>query len=200
MELRHILSHDSLLEKYFDTMETKTQWHHQRLQGLPPKGLVYPHTQDVNRLEDAARQQLLAGQTDLAMPLIRQYLEQKLLHVIRKLEIPVRLDFSIRDDRKMVGNCLETISSALDLHKRAGDLILDPRQIHDLETVYVPALVANWVSHYATATGVSLSPYVLIGVLDTINKVILCFMYPCKCDGRLQPRYYKNLTAKACAC
>src|ERR1035438_9237412 len=78
-----ILSHDGLLEKYFDTMASEAKWHHQRLQGLPPKGLVYPHTQDINRLEQAARQQLSAGQTDLAMPLIRQYLEQKLLQVIR---------------------------------------------------------------------------------------------------------------------
>jgi len=100
----------------------------------------------------------------------------------------------------MVGNCLETISGALDLHRRAGDLILDSGQIHDLETVYMPSLVANWVSHYATATGVSLSPYVLLGVLDSINKVTSCFMYPCKCDGSLQPRFYKNLTAKACGC
>jgi hypothetical protein len=148
-----ILSHDGLLEKYFDTMATEAKWHHQRLQGLPPKGLVYPHTQDVNRLEQAARQQLSAGQTDFAMPLIRQYLEQKLLLVIRKLEIPVRLDFSIRDDRKMVKNCLDAISAAIDLHKKASDLILDSQQVHDLETVHVPALVGNWVSHWACPLG-----------------------------------------------
>jgi hypothetical protein len=134
------------------------------------------------------------------MPLIRQYLEQKLLQVIRKLEIPVRLDFSIRDDRKMVANCLDTISGAIELHKRAGDLILGSKQVNDLETVYVPALVGNWVSHYATATGASLSPYVLIGVLDTINSVAECFMYLCKCGGGSQLRFYKNLSSKACAC
>lgn len=195
-----ILSHDGLLEKYFDTMEAKAKWHHQRLQGLPPKGLVYPQTQNVDRLEQAARQQLSAGQTDLAMPLVRQYLEQRLLQIIRKLDIPVHLDFLIRDDRKMVGNCLDMIICAVNLHKRAGDLILDSQQVHDLESVHVPALVANWVSHYATATGVSLSPYVLIGVLDTINKVTECFMYPCKCGGGWQPHFYKNLAARACAC
>jgi hypothetical protein len=195
-----ILSHDGLLEKYFDTMEAESHWHHQRLQGMPPKGLVYPHTQDVNRLEHAARQQLSAGQTDLAILLIRQYLEQKLLQIIRKVEIPVRLDFSIRDDRKMVGNCLDAISRGIDLHKRAGDLILLSHQVRDLETVYVPALVANWVSHYATVTGVSLSPYVLLSVLDAINKVTECFMYPCKCTGSSRPRFYKNLTSKACPC
>lgn len=195
-----ILSHDGLLEKFFDTMASEAMWHHQRLQGLPPKGLVYPHTQDVKRLEQAARQQLSAGQSDLAMPLIRQYLEQKLLQVIRKLEIRVRLDFSIRDDRKMVGNCLEAISSEIDLHKRAGTLILEPQQVNNLETVHVPALVGNWVVHYATLTGTSLSPYVLIGLLDTINKVAECFMYPCTCRGASQLRFYKNLSSKACAC
>jgi hypothetical protein len=195
-----IFSHDGLLEKYFDTKAGEANWHHLRLQGMPPKGLVYPSTQDVNRLEIAARQQLAAGQTDLAGPLIRQYLEQKLLQVIRKLEVPVRLDFSIRDDRKMVGNCLDAISAAIDLHKRAGDLILSAQQVNDLETVYVPALVANWVAHYSTATGASLSPYVLMGVLDTINKVAQCFMYPCSCGRGVQPRFYKSLSSKACPC
>lgn len=195
-----IFSHDGLLEKYFDTMAAEAKWHHQRLQGLPPKGLVYPHTQDVNRLEQAARQQLSAGQSDLAMPLIRQYLEQKLLQVIRKLQIPVRLDFSIRDDRKMVGNCLDAISTAIDLHKRAKNLILDPKQVYNLETIHVPAIVGNWVSHYASSTGASLSPYVLIGLLDTINKVTECFMYPCMCRGGSNLRFYKNLSSKACSC
>jgi hypothetical protein len=195
-----ILSHDGLLEKYFDTMSAEAKWHHQRLQGMPPKGLVYPHTHDVNRLEQAARQQLSAGQKDLAMPLIRQYLEQKLLQIIRRLDVLVRLDFSIRDDRKMVSNCLDAISGAIDLHKRAGDLILAANQVHDLETVYVPALIGNWVSHYATATGASVSSYVFLGVLDTINKVSECFMYSCTCNGTPQPRFYRNLTSKSCSC
>ena len=195
-----ILSHDGLLEKYFDTMAAGANWHHQRLLGLPPKGLVYPHTQNVNRLEQAARQLLSAGQTDLAMPLIRQYLEQKLLQIIRKLGIPVPLDFSIREDRKMVGNCLDAISTAIDLHKKAATLILHFQQVHDLRTVHVPALIANWVSHYSTATGASLSPYVLLGVLNTINNLSECFMYPCHCSGGTQPRYYKSLDAKACKC
>jgi hypothetical protein len=195
-----IFSHDGLLEKYFDTMDSEATWHHQRLQGAPPKGLVYPHTQDVNRLEIAARQQLSAGQTELAQPLVRQYLEQKLLQMIRKLEIPVPLDFSIREDRKMVGNCIDAISNSINLNKRAGTLILHATQLRDLENVYMPALVANWVSHYSTGTGASLSPYVFLGVLDTINKITNCFTYECKCSGAVQPRFYRNLSAKACKC
>lgn len=195
-----ILSHDGLLEKYFDIMDAKARWHHQRLQGMPPKGFVSAQTQDVQRLEREARQQLAAGQSDLAMPLVRQCLEQKLLQIIRKLNIRVRIDFSIRDDRKMVGNCLDAISEEVDLHKRANALILTQQQVDDLVKVHVPALIGNWVSHYATASGASFSPYVLLGVLDTINKFSGCFKYPCSCDGSSQPRFYKDLTSKACGC
>jgi predicted secreted protein len=195
-----ILSHDGLLEKYFDIMDAKAQWHHQRLQGMPPKGFVSAETQDVKHLEKEARQQLSAGQTTFGMSLVRQCLEQRLLQIIRKLDIRVRLDFSIRDDRKMVGNCVDAIMEEIDLHSRAKTLILSQQQLDDLAKVHVPALVGNWVSHYATASVASLSPYVLLGVLDTINKVTECFMYPCGCGAGSQPRFYKNLTSKACKC
>jgi hypothetical protein len=195
-----ILSHDGLLEKYFDTMATRTQWHHQKLQGLPPKGMVHPHAQTVDRLESTARKHLSNGHLDLAMPLIRQYLEQKLLQIIRKLDIPVPLDFSIRDDRKMVANCLDAISSAVALHRQAGDLVMKSQQVKDLETVYLPALVGNWVSHYPTMTGMSISPSVLLDVIDTINKISDSFVYPCSCNGGTRLRFYKTLAAKACNC
>jgi hypothetical protein len=110
------------------------------------------------------------------------------------------MDFSIREDRKMVKNCLDAISQAIDLHKKAGTLVLDGQQVADLETVHMPALVGNWLSHYSTATGASLSPYVLTGVLDTIDKLSECFKYPCTCGGGTQLRFYKNLAAKACKC
>ena len=195
-----ILSHDGLLEKYFDTMATESRWHHQRLQGMPPKGVVYPHTQDVNRIGQAARTHLSAGQTQVAMPLIRQYLEQKLLQIIRKLEIPVPLDFSIRDDRKMVKNCLDAIGEAISLHQGAGSLILTLQQVNDLTGVYVPSIVGNWVSHYSTSSAASVTPYVLLGVLDAIDKLADCFRYPCACGGGTQQRFYKSLSSKACAC
>jgi hypothetical protein len=49
-----------------------------------------------------------------------------LLGVIRSVDIPVPLDFSIRDDRKMVQNCIDTATSMLDTHEKATDLILPP--------------------------------------------------------------------------
>jgi hypothetical protein len=50
-----------------------------------------------------------AGQVEQAAIFLRQYLEFSLLRIIRKLDIPVPLDFVIRDDQKLAGNCLEAI-------------------------------------------------------------------------------------------
>jgi hypothetical protein len=194
-----LLSHDGLLEKYFDIQASEGAWHHQRLQGMPPMGSVLIQAQDANRLGTEARKFLSAGQTQQAVPLIRQYLEFWLLEIIRKTRINVPLDFVIRDDKKMVASCLAAIEVSTELHKKAGDLILDAKQLKELEGVYVPALIANWVSHYSTGVVTSITPYVLLGVLDTIDKFVECFKYSCKCKAPTR-RFYKNLTEKACGC
>jgi hypothetical protein len=194
-----LLSHDGLLEKYFDIQATEGGWHHQRLQGMPPMGSVLIQAQDANRLGTEARKFLGAGQISQAEPLIRQYLEFSLLEVIRKTRISVPLDFVIRDDKKMVANCLDAIEASVELHKKAGDLILDGKQLKDLEGVHVPALIANWVSHYATGVMTSVTPYVLLGVLDTIDKFVECFKYSCTCKTPIR-RFYKNLGERGCGC
>ena len=52
-----ILSHDGLLEKYFDTLSGSSSWHHQRLLGLPPKGYILTQAQESNhlRIEEIGR-------------------------------------------------------------------------------------------------------------------------------------------------
>jgi hypothetical protein len=121
-----ILSHDGLLEKYFDKLGNTPNWHHQRLQGWPPMGAVMSQTQDTNRLRGTATRLLAAGQVREAEPLIRQYLEFKLLQIISKVRVPVPLDFAIKDHMKMVSNSLDAIGAAVDLHRKAGTLVLDP--------------------------------------------------------------------------
>ena len=195
-----ILSHDGLLEKYFDTLSGTPSWNHQRLSGLPPKGHVLTQAQQSNHLRVEAEDFLNNGDTQHAKPLIRQYLEFKILEIIRKVKIPVSLDFSIRDDRKMVKNGLDAIKTEIDLHSAANSLILEQSQVNDFDSVHVPALVANWVSHYATGSASSLSPYTLLGVLDTIDKVSDCFKYDCSCSGKVRRRFYKNLSKKHCSC
>jgi len=133
-----ILSHDSLLEKYFDTMSGSATWHHQRLRGLPPKGYVLSQSQESNHLRIEAEGFLDNGDIHHAEPLIRQYLEYKILEIIRKVKIPVSLDFSIRDDKKMVKNGLDAINAAINLHKSANSVILELSQINSIDDIHVP--------------------------------------------------------------
>jgi recombinational DNA repair ATPase RecF len=191
-----VLSHDSLLEKYFDKLNATTGWHHQKLQGMPPIGAVVSHLQEADRLKKNALKLLDAGQVSQAEPWIRQYLEFKLLQVINKVSIPVPLDFAIKDHKKMVGNCLEAISNAVELHKLAGNLVLDPQQLSDLDTMYVPNLAGNWVAHYETGSGGSLSAPVLKGVIKTIDDFADCFRYDKTTGGKVQRLWYSSLSSK----
>jgi hypothetical protein len=195
-----ILSHDGLLEKYFDTLSNGSDWHHQRLQGMPPQGAVLSQTQDAQRLRISAETFLKAGQTSQANPLIRQYLEYVLLQIIRKVDIPVPLDFSIRDDKKMAENCLAAIRDAVELHEKAGDVILPQAQRDALQKVLAPKIVANWIAHYATGSTASLSAHVLLGFLTVVDEFVDCFKYDCTCSGGTQRRFYKSLSKKACGC
>jgi len=195
-----LLSHDGLLEKYFDRLSSEAQWHHQRIQGMPPRGNVLTQAQNANRHRSTAEHFLRAGQVEQGEPLVRQYLEFKLQQVIRKVNIQVPFDFAVRDDRKQVQTCLDAITTAVDLYRGAGRLVLEPAQVTALHTQHVPALLGNWLSHYATGITASLSPHVLLGVLDTIDHLAECFTYECRCDGTPRRRFYRDLSTKDCGC
>lgn len=185
-----LLSHDGLMEKYFDKCDDGPAWHHQRLQGLSPLGQVTTVAQSASRLKDSAMSFLTAGQVPQAQPLIRQYLEFVLLQIIRKVQIPVPYDFAIRDQQKMVQNCLDAIASALLLHEAAGKLVLEPQQIQRFREQILPQLVSNYLSHYATAASASVSPHVLIGVLELIDSIPEQFQYS---DESGAMRWYRAL-------
>jgi hypothetical protein len=106
-----ILSHDGLLEKYFDKNGNTSEWNHQQLQGLPPFGSMMMQASGAERLRPSAEAFLNAGQIKQAEPLIRQHLEFRLLQIISKVAIPVSLDFVIKD--KMVGNSLDAIKDGV---------------------------------------------------------------------------------------
>lgn len=195
-----LLSHDGLLEKYFDKSSDKVGWHHQKLQGMPPHGAVLSQSQSVDRLRTSAETFLNAGEVEAGAPLLRQYLEYSLLRVIRKVSIPVPLDFSIRDDRKMVENALNAILDAVKIQRVAGSLVLDSSQYSQLDTVIVPSIIGNWVTHYATGATSSLSPHVLLSVLNTVDEFVDCFRYDCSCSGSTCRRFYKSLSHKHCGC
>lgn len=188
-----ILSHDGLLEKYFDRLGGTADWHHNKLQGSPPMGAILSQTQGADRLKNTISTLLSAGQISQAEPLIRQYLEFKLQQIIRRVDIPVPIDFAIKDTNRMVSNCLDAITSAVDLHKKAGSLVLDAKQVSDLSKVHVPAIVGNWVSHYETGSGSSLSAPVLFAIVTSIDALAECFRYDDTSSGTTVRKWYKSL-------
>lgn len=191
-----ILSHDGLLEKYFDTKGGTAAWHHNKLQGSPPMGDILHQAQGADRLKMRVTTLLSAGQISEAEPIVRQYLEYKLQQIIRKVNIPVPLDFAIKDTNKMVSNCLEAINEAIDLHQKAHTLVLDPQQVQDVLNSHVPAIVSNWVSHYATGGSSSFSAPVLNGVINSIDSLSECFKYD---DTSVSPtvrRWYRSLSRR----
>jgi hypothetical protein len=102
----------------------------------------------------------------------------------------------------MVSNALEAIKAAVEVHAAANRLVMTPQQRADIESAHVPALIANWVSHYETASSASLDSRVLLGVLKTCDSLAECFQYDCSCrqPGTITKVYYKNLVAKQCRC
>jgi hypothetical protein len=198
-----LLSHDGLLEKYFDRISQEADWKHQSLQGKSPQGKVFTQTKEAERLKQEAKDFLNNGQIDQAEPLVRQYLEYRLISLIKRLDIPVPIDFSIRGDKKMVQNCITAIRSAVNLHEKAGILIIDHAQMIDFQgKIVTPSVIANLLAHYDSGVASSFDAIVLINVLDEIDNLANCFMYDCRCQsaGRVNRRYYKNLTKKDCSC
>ncbi len=191
-----ILSHDGLLEKYFDKVAQDGGWHHQRLQGMPPLGAITTVKQDAQRLRKTAEDFLAAGQVSTAEPLLRQYLEFSLLCVVERVKIPVPIDVSIRDDRQMVQNMLDAILAAVKLQQQAGGLVMNQTQVNDLDKRHVTSLISNWVSHYSTGSTSSLSPSVLLGVLDTVDELTDCFKWDDTTTIPASRRWYRSLTKK----
>lgn len=189
-----VLSHDTLLEKYFDkTASDQVGWYHQRLQGAAPTGNVYASQLDANRLRTLATTHLQAGQVDIGQPFVRQYLEFKLSQIISKLRIPVPPDYAIRSDNKTVGNAIDAISTAIDLYDGCARLVLSQQQKTDFRSQHVPAIIANYVSHYETGGGTPINAHVLLGVLQTVDGLAECFRYDDTSKTPSERKWYRSL-------
>lgn len=186
-----ILSHDTSLEKYFDKLNGTADWHHQKLQGMPPKGRLMVSAQEADRLKAQAQQHLNAGQVDIGAPFLRQYLEYKLGQIIAKLEIPVPPDYATRGDKRTLSTYIDAINDAVTLYQAAGRCVLSAQQINDLQNHHAPSIVGNFVSHYETGAGTPFSAYALLGVLQSIDSLADCFTYVDPANS--QKRYYRRL-------
>jgi DNA repair exonuclease SbcCD ATPase subunit len=194
-----ILSHDGLLQKYFDS-SAGNGWHHQRLQGAGPKGMLFTDAFDKSRLKTEATRLIAEGQLPTSIVYIRQYMEYKLVNIINKVKIPVPLDFAIRDDKKMIRNCLDAIDHSVKLHKSANSLILGAAQVSKLQNTLIPSIIGNWASHYETGALESFSGPMLASVISIIDDFDASFQYTCICSGGTQTRFYADLSRKWCRC
>jgi len=186
-----ILSHDTSLEKYFDKLNGTTDWHHQKLQGMPPKGRLMVSAQGADRLKAQAQQHLHAGQVDIGAPFLRQYLEYKLGQIISKLEVPVPPDYTTSGDRRTLSTYIDAITDAVTLYQAAGRCVMSAQQISELQNHHAPSIVGNFIRHYETGAGTPFNAYALLGVLQSINDLADCFTYVDPAKGRKQ--YYRRL-------
>src|SRR3546814_6784921 len=159
-------------------------------------GAILSQTQGADRLKITITTLLTAGYVSEVEAAVRQYRVYKLQQMIRRVDVPVPIDFAIKDTSRMVGNCLDAITAAVDLNKRAGTLILEAQQITDLDTAHVSAIVGNWVSHYETGSGSSLSAPVLSGIISSINALAECFRYNDASSGTVVRRRSEEHTSE----
>jgi hypothetical protein len=186
-----ILSHDTSLEKYFDRLTGTAEWHHQKMQGMPPRGRVMVSTQQADRLKAQAQQYLNAGQIDIGEPFLRQYLEYKLSQVITRLGILVPPDYATRGDKRTLSTYMDAITNAVTLYQAANRCVLTQQQISDLQTRHAAAIMTNYVSHYESGVGTPFNAYALLGVLQSVDDLAACFMWTDPSDGQL--KYCKSL-------
>ena len=164
-----VLSHDSALEKYFDRLGNTAEWHHQKLQGMPPKGQVVTTAMGADRLKTQALALLNVGNVDLGGPLVRQYMEFKLGTIISKLQVPVPPDYATRPDKRTLSIYLDAITDAVKLYAAAGLCVLEATQISVISNTATVSMMSNMVSHYETGVGNPLNAYAMIGVLQEID-------------------------------
>lgn len=186
-----ILSHDSSLEKYFDRLNSTTEWNHQKLQGMPPRGRLMIAAQQADRLKAQAEQYLNAGQIDIGEPFVRQYLEYKLGQIITRLEIPVPPDYATRGDKRTLSTYVEAITAAVAIYQAAQRCVLSAQQITVLQNHHLPSIMANYVSHYETGAGNPFNAYALLGVLQSVDALADCFRWTDPADN--QRKYYRRL-------
>ena len=186
-----ILSHDTSLEKYFDRLNGTTEWNHQKLQGMPPRGRLMIATQQADRLKAQAEQYLNAGQIDIGEPFVRQYLEYKLGQIITRLEVPVPPDYATRGDKRTLSTYVDAITAAVALYQAAGRCVLSAQQVADLQNHHMPSIMANYVSHYDTGAGNPFNAYAWLGVLQSVDALADCFCWTDPANN--QRKYYRRL-------
>lgn len=187
-----VLSHDTLLEKYFNTNGSTAGWSHQRIEGTPQTA-VLPQSNAVNRVRSATMALLNAGNAQDAAPRIRQYLEYVLEEIIIRCRIPVPMDIALSDDRRMASHLIGAIDGQVRLHTSGNSLVLDAAQVQGLNLA-VATITANFLAHWSTGQTQAFAPGALIGVMQAIDNYADCFKFE-PSPGATR-KYYRSLSQR----
>jgi hypothetical protein len=187
-----ILSHDTLLEKYFNTNGATQGWSHQRIEGTP-RTAILPQSNAVNRVRTATITLLNAGNAQDSAPRIRQYLEYVLEEIIIHCRIPVPMDIALTDDKRMAGHLISAIDAQVRLHGSANSLVLEPAQLRGLNLA-VATITANFLAHWSTGQTQAFAPAALLGVMQAIDNYIDCFKF--EPNPGASRRYYRSLSQR----
>jgi hypothetical protein len=186
-----LLSHDTALEKLFNTHSNGDGWWHQCIQGTA-RTSVLPQSGAIHKIRDATIGFLDTGNTTDAAPRVRQYLEFKLEEVIARVNIPVPIGIAFNDDKHMAKNLIDAINNAVALHQAANQLVLEPNQVAGLSTA-VATIVSNYLSHWSTGQTQAFTAPSLRGVMQAIDTFAACFQFE-QPAGTGQRRYYRSLS------
>lgn len=170
-----ILSHDTLLEKYFNVNGSTIGWSHQRIEGTP-RTAVLPQSNAVNRIRDATLDLLNVGNAQDAAPRIRQYLEYVLEDIIVRCRIPVPMDVAMHDDRHLASHLIGAIDAAVKLHAAAQTLVLDQTQVQGMNLA-ATTITANFLAHWSTGQVQAFSAGALLGIMQAIDNYCGCFKF-----------------------
>ncbi len=188
-----LLSHDTALEKLFNTHSNGDGWWHQCIQGTA-RTSVLPQSGAIHKIRDATIGFLDTGNTTDAAPRVRQYLEFKLQDVIARVNIPVPIGLAFNDEKHMAKNLIDAINNAVALHRAANQLVLEPAQSAGLNTA-VATIVSNYLSHWSTGQTQAFTAPSLRGVMKAIDDFAGCFQHEHP-PGSGQRRYYRSLSQR----
>lgn len=186
-----VLSHDTMLEKLFNKNNGGPDWQHQRLEGTAQTAVLL-QSGAVNKVRDATNDLLAQGRATEAGPFIRQYLEYQLGRIITACKIPVPIDVAYSAENKMASNLLGAIQDAVNLHKKAGLIVLDTPQQNGL-TLHESTIVSNYLSHWETGSTGGFSAPALQMVMQAIDDFVECFRHEPTLGDKV---FYKSLSKK----
>jgi hypothetical protein len=187
-----ILSHDTLLEKYFNVNGSTIGWSHQRIEGTP-RTAVLPQSNAVNRIRDTTIDLLNVGNAQDAAPRIRQYLEYVLEDIIVRCRIPVPMDVAMHDDRHLASHLIGAVDAAVKLHAAAQTLVLDQAQIQGLNLA-ATTITANFLAHWSTGQVQAFSAGALLGVMQAIDNY--CNSFKFEPTPGAPKQFYRSLNQK----